>query len=185
MFNGVYEPSDDTRLLLEMVDLEKIKNTDVLDVCTGSGVVGIFIGLKAYPRKIIFIDIDYKALMNVSYNLRLFPRIKSKAVLLQCDLLQCIKEKSIDVITANPPYLPGEHGYIDVESGKKGYEIPCRIAFEASRALRKNGVLYMVFSSLSMKEKVLECINKAGFKVNRSIHKHLFFEDIIAIEAVK
>ncbi len=141
--------------------------------------------LKNIVSKAILIDIDDNAVHNAYHNV-VEKNISSKAIVLKCDLLSCLSDKSVEVITANPPYLSRENGtmFRDVDAGHRGIEILSRIIEQSSEKLKDNGVLYIVFSSLTGREEVFSLLRKHGFKVNREVYEHYFFEDIIAVEAV-
>lgn len=158
----------------------------VVDACTGTGVVGVFVGLKMNPYKIILTDIDWKASCNAYVNV-VEKKLGVKAIVLTCNLLDCIRDRSIDVLIANPPYLPtinDEVLYPDVEAGLLGLDVISDLIKQASFKLKRHGVLYLVFSSLTGTGKVLSLLEKNGFVLKRIVTEHYFFEDIVAVEAV-
>ncbi len=184
VYEDVYDPAEDTWLLLETISSEKTRNATIIDVCSGSGVIGIYIALRHRPRRVLMTDISYTAVINIVENIELHG-LSSVADAVQCDLLSCIGDEAADVVTANPPYLPGPRrpGYEAYESGPRGYELPVRIVREARRVLRCRGTLYIVFSSRSGPEVIIDVIESAGFNIVKTLKKHFFFEDIIAVEA--
>lgn len=185
VFNGVYEPSDDTWLLMDLIDPETIDGKVVVDVCSGSGILGLYAWITGDPEKIVFIDICKDAIQNINYNIRHLGLVGNYLVL-GCNLLDCLRDNSVGVVIANPPYLPGyREEYIDLYGGPRGYEVIVELIKGASRVLRGDGRLYIVFSTLSSEEVIMDYLSRYGFKVFRRITRHFFFEDIIAIEAVK
>lgn len=187
MFKGVYEPAEDTWLLLKILtqSLPLIKGKTLVDVCTGSGVVGLYLVLKGIVSRAVLIDIDSRAVANAYHNVVL-KNARDRVVVARCDLLSCIKNRSVDVIVANPPYLPVEERllYHDLEAGRTGVEVLSMIIEQASEKLVEKGLLYIVFSSLSSPDRVYSLLVEKGFKINRIVSEHYFFEDLIAVEAV-
>ncbi len=182
--NGVYVPAEDTWLLLDLVSSSSMEGEVVVDTCAGTGVVGLYILKYLKPAKVIFIDIDTRAVENIMLNVGCVVRT-CKAVVLQCSFLSCLPPGKMDVVVANPPYLPGYEEYRDLVSGPRGYEAIVGIVEEAREVLKPGGRLYLVYSSLSKPSLVEEYLAMRGFVVSRKRIKHYFFEDIIAVEAVK
>ena len=85
-----------------------------------------------------------------------------------------------DTIIFNPPYLPQELKLRDltIEGGKKGYEVIERFLNEVNYYLNPNGIILMVFSSLTKKEKVGEFIKNNLLEFQELEKVHIFFEDI-------
>lgn len=183
VYDDVYEPAEDTWLLLSIINPSKIEDAMVIDTCSGSGVIGIYLATRYNPRRTILIDIMESAVRNIAENLELHGI--SNASVLRCNLLSCIHDRVADIVTANPPYLPGPRrpGYEAYESGPQGYEIPVELVQEASRVLRCRGSLYMVFSSRTGINAVFSALKRSGFKIIKTASKHFFFEDITAVEA--
>lgn len=185
VFNGVYEPSNDTWLLAKLLDPSLLNDSTIIDTCTGSGVLGIYAHVIGRSRRVILIDLSENAVENAKYNvdsLKLYS-----ALVLQCNAAECIKPSSIDVVISNPPYLPYD-GFPPDESvigGIDGCEVILSIISDARRVLRNGGLIYIVFSSLSNPEKVFSELLAKGFKVLRIEKESFFYEELIAVEAVK
>jgi len=183
VFKNVYEPSDDTWLLMELIEPSKKNGKIVVDTCSGTGILGIYSWIIGRPRKIIFIDISNQAIANIAFNI-VHLNLRNHLIL-RCDLLKCLNEYSVDVVLANPPYQPGIGKDLDLYGGVHGYETILNLIIEANRVLRNGGSLFLVYSSLSNEDIIMDYLHKYGFKVNKKKTKHFFFEDIIAIEAIK
>lgn len=85
----------------------KIENSIVLDLFSGSGAIGIEF-LSRNARQAYFCDISHQAINMINQNLAK-TRLKEKSVVLNCDYLKALKQlkqKDIqfDIIYIDPPY---------------------------------------------------------------------------------
>lgn len=99
-------PQPDTEILVETVLqlLQKRKNpAQILDLCTGSGAIGISIAKKMPNSKVVLADISSDALEVASQNAKQLecPNI----CLVQSDFWKSITGV-FDIIVSNPPYIP-------------------------------------------------------------------------------
>lgn len=98
-------PRPETEFIVETA-VELLKNSakaDVLDICCGSGCIGLSIK-RATDCRLILSDISSQALEVARINsVRLFPATGDIS-LVQSDLFEKI-HGTFDLITANPPYL--------------------------------------------------------------------------------
>ena len=90
-------------------NIEYYKTQTLVDIATGSGVIGI--SLKEFFAQVYISDIDLNVLeiakKNLELNLKSLESLKKKIVILQSDLLQNYPENlKIDILTANLPYVP-------------------------------------------------------------------------------
>lgn len=101
-------PRQDTETVVEeaiheICDISKSKSTiKVLDMCTGSGCIGISIDKLVPATEVTCVDISDKALEIANLN-KLHN--ESDVTLTQSDLFQNITDK-YDLIISNPPYIP-------------------------------------------------------------------------------
>ena len=180
--SGVYRPAEDTWLLLDSIDVDRVSGKTVVDVCCGSGVIGLYMLKYMSVSRMVFIDIDWRAVYNTMENIKLH-KLGYRSLVIQGDLLEAIRPSGVDVIVSNPPYLPGSR-FIDTDSGYGGGDIVLRVIDGAARVLGGGGVFYMVFSSLSGWSRVTSYLVEKGFRINRVVSRHYFFEDLITVEAV-
>lgn len=99
---GVFQPRSDTWMLIEAV-----RNTSlppaarVLDLCTGSGAVGVAAALRG--ASVTSIDVSQRALFSVWVN----ALVNGVKVRTRCgSLFDAVEGECFDLIAANPPYLP-------------------------------------------------------------------------------
>lgn len=93
-------PRQDTECLVEEV-LPLVKGKDVLDLCTGSGCIGVSLGALAECRSVTLADLSQGALHVAGNNAQTNC---VEVSLVQGDLFENIKDK-FDVIVSNPPYI--------------------------------------------------------------------------------
>jgi release factor glutamine methyltransferase len=157
-----------------------------LDLGSGTGIIGIYLLKNNICQRVVFVDINEYALLNTQYNLYL-NRLVDKGVVMDIDNSYSLINNYFELVTANPPYLPGELRDIYDEaliSGPRGYEKVLYFIDSAYSVLKCNGYLYLVYSSLS-KPRIIEDYLSRFFSIRRRVSKHFFFEDIIGVEAVK
>jgi len=173
-----YEPAEDTKLLLDIIQVEK--NENVLDMGSGSGILGIKAILGG--AKVTFIDINPYASEATLCSLKIN---KLEGDVINCELFSCLRKRyKFDTVIFNPPYLP----YTELDNwlgyswsgGKSGVEIIERFLKEVES--RK---LYLAYSTLSDFEKIEEMLNFKGYRIRKRNQMTIGFETIIAIEAIK
>ena len=129
--------------------LKNIEKADVLDICCGSGCIGLSIK-RAAGCRLTLSDISPEALEVAEINAsRLFPG-SSDISFVQSDLFENIQGK-FDLITANPPYLStGDMKKFVVKelafepekaffSGENGFEITSKILNSVHNFLKSDG----------------------------------------------
>lgn len=154
----VLVPRQDTETLVELVLSEnRDRDKEVLDMCTGSGCIGISLARLGGYRKVTLSDRSGEALKVAAENAkRLLGGYDGELSLLQGDMFGAIKPgDAFDILVSNPPYIPsGVIGGLEPEvrdyeprmaldgdsDGLKFY----RILAEQGRAfLRKGGRVYL------------------------------------------
>ena len=114
--NDVLIPRQETELVCEQFIKLVDGNSKVLDLCCGSGVLGITTQLQT-GAKVTCADVSAKALVVAKYNAKLN---KSKIKFVKSDMFDKIQGK-FDAIVCNPPYV--ESAVIDtLDSSVKDYE---------------------------------------------------------------
>ncbi len=166
--------------------IRKEKHNLCLDLGSGTGIIGIYLLKSNICQRVVFIDVNEYALLNTEYNLRL-NRLRGNGVTMGIDHFNSLTNNYFELVTANPPYLPGESRSVYDEaliSGPKGYERVLYFIDFAYNVLKCNGYLYLVYSSLSS-PKIIEDHLSKFFNIRGRVSRHFFFEDIIGVEAAK
>lgn len=124
----------------------------ILDLCTGSGCIGIACAVAFPDARVGLADISEDALTLARENV-LRHAVEGRVSVIHADLFDGLDEV-YDLIVTNPPYvsraevdeLPEEYRHepeLGLVSNDDGLEIPLRILREAPQHLSENGVLIM------------------------------------------
>ncbi|HMK45474.1 MAG TPA: HemK2/MTQ2 family protein methyltransferase [Methanocella sp.] len=179
LLEGVYEPGEDSHLLIEAA-LREIKPEDrSLEIGTGSGIVSIF--LKDITD-IIATDISPLACKNARIN---------GIQVVRTDLFSSICG-SFDLIVFNPPYLPTENDErlndwlnMAFDGGPDGRHVIRRFLNEVRRILPIGGRVITVFSSLTDIQAVSQLYQKHGFSVEEVGREKIPFETLVVLKCIR
>lgn len=178
----IYSPAEDSYLLSESIkeflkdkSKNKYKSIKILDMGSGSGILTT-ICKKLGFKNILAADISEEAVEHLK---------KQKIKTIRSNLFSKIsKKQKFDLIIFNPPYLP-EHKYDkkpDTTAGKKGYELIIRFLKQARNHLEKDGVILLLFSSLSKPKIIKNKTKQLGYNLKLLNSKKLFFEELYVYE---
>ena len=180
--NNVLIPRPETELLVEQAyeSIKNKKNQQILDLCCGSGCIGISIYRKLQHKpQIVFSDISRDALKVCKKNLIRF-RIKKNSTIIQSDLFQKINKK-FNLIVCNPPYV-NYRDFLNLEKSIKNYE--------PKKALvsTQNGTSHLKKTIKDSKKKLYEdgiLIVEVGYDQSNEIEdffKKHGFNDIVVLK---
>ncbi|HET8554163.1 MAG TPA: 50S ribosomal protein L3 N(5)-glutamine methyltransferase [Rhodanobacteraceae bacterium] len=122
-----------------------------LDLCTGSGCIGLAMAEYCPDWHVDIVDISADALSLARENLA-FHGLESRVEAIQSDLFDNLAGRRYDFIVSNPPYvtegeyaaLPGEYAHepkLGLTSGADGLDLCLRMLAEAPDHLTDDGVL--------------------------------------------
>ena len=167
----IYSPREDS-FLLEREVKKYSKGKSFLDLGAGSGIQAKA-AKSVKAKSILCADINDEALKELEA--QGFSTIKS-------NLFLNIKEK-FDLIAFNPPYLPKDkrednESALATTGGKKGDEIIVNFLKDAKKHLNKNGIILLVVSSLTPKERILKILEKNSLSYQIISSQKFFFEEL-------
>jgi len=174
MLPEVYSPSDDSYLLLDVIEVSP--ESKLLDMGTGSGIIALH-AAKAGAR-VAAVDVNPFAVKCARANAF---RNDLKIEVVESDLFDNVKG-IYDIITFNPPYLPAEErssSWIEKSwsGGSEGSEVVTRFLDKAWLYLSPGGSIYVVLSSLGSLRSVLKSARER-YEGEMLAEKHMFFESI-------
>ncbi|MEH6650979.1 MAG: 50S ribosomal protein L3 N(5)-glutamine methyltransferase [Motiliproteus sp.] len=132
--------------------LDGIEVTQVMDLCTGSGCIGIACAQLFDTAKVDLLDISTDALMVCDSNIERHG-LTDRVHALQSDLFDAVEpSQQYQLIVSNPPYvdqqdydqMPAEFGHepkLGLTSGADGLDICYRILAQAANYLSDDGLL--------------------------------------------
>ncbi|MES2676342.1 MAG: 50S ribosomal protein L3 N(5)-glutamine methyltransferase [Pseudomonadota bacterium] len=125
----------------------------ILDLCTGSGCIGIACAYFFPEAEVQLSDISFDALAVAEENIQQHE-LEERVFAMQSDLFTNLIGQKFDLIVSNPPYvdaddlatMPDEYHAepeIGLGSGEDGLDFTRRLLREASDYLTDNGVLFV------------------------------------------
>jgi ribosomal protein L3 glutamine methyltransferase len=123
----------------------------VLDLCTGSGCIGIACAYAFEEAQVDLVDISVEALVVAQKNIEQHE-LEERVTAIQSDLFEAVSGHKYDLIVSNPPYvdqqdfesMPQEYHHepeLALTSGNDGLDITRSILREACDYLTEDGLL--------------------------------------------
>ena len=184
---NVYDPAEDSFLFAEKLAVKK--NERVLDIGTGSGILGILSSINA--KEVVGIDINPYAVHCAKKNAKL-NNVMNSVSFIQGDLFGPLKKTELfDLILFNAPYLPEteEKSLTWLEKawagGSNGRLVIDSFLSQVIDYLALNGRILLLQSTLSDVKKTLFCFTEKNFEATIIAKLPVpFFETIVLIEAM-
>ena len=131
--------------------LEDIEVERALDLCTGSGCIGIAMASHNPNWQVDVVDISDDALELANANVR-FQDVQERVRVIKSDLFGALQGEVYDLIVSNPPYvteqefadLPPEYSHepaLGLKAGHDGLDFALRILAAAPAHLSEQGLL--------------------------------------------
>lgn len=181
IYPGVYEPAEDSFMLADAAI--SIAHGDFLDLCCGTGIVGLFSVEKV--NSVTSIDINPIAVKNTKENFKI-NGVYSKLNAIVGDLFKPLGNVKFDIITINPPYLWSEEPRdLSWSGGVEGRDIIDRFIIEVGDFLKDNGKALLIQSTHNNVDKTLNLISKMRLHGRILKERRFMFEGIVLIEITK
>ncbi len=161
---GVFIPRPETESIIiyaKQLIRDKNKKIDILDICTGSGVLAICLAKEFVESRVIATDISQKAVKTACRNV-LSHKLQSRVKVLRADIVPEKIRRKFSLIVSNPPYLIAneiEHADDEVKKepvcslygGENGMEVISKILHLTPDILEEDGFLIMEVSPSQIK----------------------------------
>ena len=146
---------------------------NILDLCTGSGCIGISVAKHLPYQELLLVDLSEKALAVAKKNAE--KHLGENVTLLQSDLLMEVRGKKFSLLLSNPPYIvrrviPGLDREVSeyepkmaLDGGEDGLVFYRRIAKEAKAVLLPGARLYLEIG-YDQGESVKDIFQKEGYE---------------------
>ena len=145
----------------------------ILDLCTGSGCIGISVAKHLPYQELLLVDLSENALAVAKKNAE--KHLGENVTLLQSDLLTGVQGKKFSLLLSNPPYIvsrviPGLEREVSeyepkmaLDGGEDGLVFYRRIAREAKAVLLPGARLYLEIG-YDQGESVKDIFQKEGYE---------------------
>ena len=166
-------PRQDTETIIEtVIDIVNKKNyKTMLDLCTGSGVIGISVAKQTNLHDVTLVDISPEALQVARKNV-LLNKVENKCKIVESNMFKTLYKlnNKYDIIVSNPPYLTktemkGLSEFVEKEpslalyGGKDGLDY-YRLIFKNAKKFLNNGGVIAVEIGYAQANDVIEIISK-------------------------
>ena len=193
---NVLIPRQDTEILVEeVIEIsKKINSKKILDLCTGSGAIGVSLAKYLPNCEITAVDISKKALQIAKKN-AIINEVEKQITFISSDLFSNLESQKFDIIVSNPPYIKRndienleeqvkKEPLIALDGGEDGLDFYKKIIKEAHKYLVSEGYLCLEIG-YNQKDEVIKLIEKEETFKNIYSKKDLYGIDRIIIAEMK
>ena len=180
---GVLVPRADTETLIEAVleNLKEKETPEILDLCAGSGCIGITLAKEKENSKVLMVEKFDEAIRYAKRNIERNSAFNAEVE--KGDIFEsAFSDRKYDIIVSNPPYIPQtemdeispetkfepETALIAEDEGMQFYKA---ITENYKNSLKENGVIAFEVG-INQSERVAELLKAQGFK-NVTVKKDL------------
>ncbi len=196
--NNVLAPRKETEILVEKViqyaNVKKLQNPKILDLCCGSGVIGLSLARHIEGSNVVLSDVSLSAIKVAKKNQKKL-QLKKSTNIIKSNMFQGLKnENGFDIIVSNPPYIKTEDielldesvknydPILALDGGEDGLNFYKQIAKNAKNYLTAKGKLFLEIG-FNQGQELKQLFETSGFNV--SIHKDYSNLDRILIAELK
>jgi len=167
----VYTPKDDSYLFVDVLSDLPLRDKEVLDIGTGSGILGLFCAQK--EARVTVTDIDDVTLENVSITA---SKLGLNVKMTKSNLFSNVVGQ-FDVVLFNPPYLPSENiKDSTIDGGAEGRTFIDRFFNGLATHLKQDGFALLLISSLNDPHSII--VNHSNYSISVAARRTLFFEEL-------
>jgi len=192
---NVLIPRPDTEILVEEVinncNIDVKKQYEILDLCAGSGAIGVSLAKYIQNSNVVCADISKNALDIAKRNAE--SNCVENIKFVQSDMFEKIDGK-YDIIVSNPPYIKKNviptldkevqnEPYIALDGGEDGLDFYRIIINEAYKYLKKDGRLFLEIG-YDQKEEVIKLCENIGKYSNIYSKQDLYGNDRIVVASI-
>ncbi len=171
---NVLIPRLDTEILIDYILNNILQNDDIfIDMCTGSGCIGISLLVLSEAKKASLVDISKPALEIAEKNAKL-NSVYDRVSIIESDLFENIAEDKVDFIVSNPPYIKRnvintlseevkKEPTLALDGGESGLNFYEKIVANSRNYLKNGGNLIFEIGH-DQAEGVSEILRLNGFK---------------------
>ncbi len=188
---GVLIPRSDTETLVEKIldFTDENEEYKALDICTGTGCIGISIANYRKKAEVKLLDISDIAINLAKRNI-ILNNVNDRVFAEKEDILKDYPKEKYDIIVSNPPYIESDvidtlqvevkdyEPHLALDGGKDGLIFYRRIVDIAPDMLNKDGILAFEIG-YNQGSKVLEIMKKSFYNIQ--IIKDLCGNDRVVI----
>lgn len=176
VLDDVYDPGEDSYLMVDAALKEVNRGERVLEIGTGSGVISMFLKDIA---DVLAVDVNPHACKNARLN---------GVEVIRANMFSGICGE-FDLVIFNPPYLPTDKDEkLDTwlneafDGGPTGRVVIDRFIDSVHGVLHRGSRVMMVISSLTDAGSVSERFERNGFKVEVVSEQNVWFEKLIVLK---
>lgn len=177
---NVLIPRDDTMAVTELAIKKTLfleQNPRVLDLCTGSGCIGLAVANKVRDARVVLADISREALAVAKKN-ALLQKLGTRVSCVQVDVREGAPAflGTFDLIVSNPPYVTASEmteledsvrcfePHLALDGGEDGLDFYRAIVENYSGILNPGGFFCFEFG-MGQGDAVCDILEKAGFSI--------------------
>lgn len=195
---NVLIPQPDTEILVEEIinicrERRSCRSENILDLCTGSGAIGVALVKYIKNIDVTMSDISKEALEIAKKNAKK-NNVIERCKFIQSDMFENIRNK-FDIIVSNPPYIKTEvikeldkevqnEPMLALDGGKDGLKFYRIIIEQAYQYLNTNGILVLEIG-YNQKEEVIKLLKESSKYIDIYSKKDLGGNDRIVVCKLK